>query len=335
MESFSRRIEELSPEQRTQLIQRLLKKEQRQTDAPVIRRREQDAEFYPLSFAQQRLWFMAQLQPGNPFYNISGMLHLEGPLQVTALHAALNEIVRRHEALRTVFGIRANTPVQVVVPVSHLPLPLVDLSSLPNDQHELFIKQLLRQETLKPFSFDGEPLLRFTLLRSNQTDHTLLLSMHHIISDIWSISLFEQELGQLYAAFHQKTPSPLPELSIQYIDFALWQRQWLQGERLAHLLEQEKLRLAGAPALVTLPTDRPRPAIQSYQGAIHYFSYPSELAQRLREFCQQEGITTFMLLMTAFHTLLHRYTGLEDIVVGSPIANRTYKEIEGLIGCFV
>ncbi len=287
----------------------------------------------PLSFAQQRLWFLEQLAPGNPFYNVPTAVRLTGLLHIAALEQTFNEIVRRHEALRTTFRMVTGQLVQVIAPHLSISLDIVDLQPLPTNEREQQAQRLTTEESQKPFDLACGPLLRVKLLRLNDTEHVLLLTMHHIVSDGWSIGVLIQELEILYAVYTTDQPSPLNELPIQYADFAAWQRQWLQGEVLSSQLAYWRQQLADLPAL-DLPTDRTRPAVQSYRGATEYLEIFPGLGQLL-DLSQQAEVTLFITLLAAFQTLLYRYTGQSDIAVGSPIANRNRSEIEGLIGFFV
>jgi len=286
----------------------------------------------PLSFAQARLWFLEQLVPGNPFYNVPTAVRLTGSLNIAALEQTFNDIVRRHEALRTTFKMVSGQPVQVIAPKLSVYLPLVDLQ-LPAAAQEIQVQRLATVESQRPFDLVQGPLLRVQLLVLGAAEHVLLLTMHHIVADGWSIGVLMRELGVLYAAKISGQPSPLPDLPIQYADFAYWQRQWLH-EVLYTQLTYWQQQLDDLPVL-NLPTDRPRPTVQSYRGATQYLELPQHLTQALEELCQQAGVTLFITLLAAFQTLLYRYTGLEDIPVGSPIANRNRSEIEGLIGFFV
>ncbi|MFZ5918978.1 MAG: amino acid adenylation domain-containing protein [Chloroflexota bacterium] len=289
----------------------------------------------PLSFAQQRLWFLDQLEPGNLFYNIPIAMRLQGKLDVAALERVLSEIVRRHEALRTTFAVIDGRPVQVIAPEPAVSLPLKDLTSLPQAEREAETQRLAILEVRQPFDLARGPLLRARLIRLGEQEHVALLTMHHIVSDGWSMGVLVAEIAQLYAAFAAGQPSPLPELAVQYADFSHWQRAWLQGEVLERQLVYWKQRLINSPPMLELPTDRPRPAVQTSHGATLSFDLPGELSQALKELGREEGVTLFMTLLAAFQTLLYRYTGQPDVVVGTPIANRTRREVEGLIGFFV
>ena len=310
--------------------------------APPIRPVPWDKDI-PLSFAQQRLWFLDQLEPGSPFYNIPEAVRLTGPLDVTVLKKSLNEIVQRHQALRTTFRAVDGKPHQVIAPELTIPLPIVDLRHLPKSGRQSALQsgrqeqalRLAQQEAQQPFDLARGPLLRARLLRLDDQDHIVLLTMHHIIGDNWSTNILIHEIATLYDAFSHGRPSPLPDLPVQYADFAHWQREWLQGDVLETQLDYWEQQLAGLPPLLELPTDRPRPPVQTYRGDYQSFHLSSSLSGAIKALCHQEGVTLFMALLAAFQTLLHRYAGQENISVGSPIANRNRLEIEGLIGFFV
>ncbi|MFL5653191.1 MAG: amino acid adenylation domain-containing protein, partial [Ktedonobacteraceae bacterium] len=315
-----------------QEIERVMRSEQEVEMPPLVHvSREQEL---PLSFAQQRLWFLDQLDPGNAAYNLPSAVRLGGRLNPQALEQSVQEIVRRHESLRTTFHTREDHPVQVIKAKAQFCLSLADLSDLPLARREAEAQRLAQQEAKRPFDLVHGPLLRIMLLRLTEDEHVLLLSMHHIISDGWSMDVFVRELSALYRAFVAGQPSPLPELPIQYADFATWQRRWLQGPVLdAHLAYWSRQLGGGTP--LELPTDYPRPAVQSYRGASYSFMLPVRLAQALKTLSQQEGATLFMTLLAAFQALLAPYTGQSDIVVGTDIANRTRVETEALIGFFI
>ena len=289
----------------------------------------------PLSFAQRRLWFLDQYEPDKPFYNNPLGLRLSGPLDVAALDQSLNEIIRRHEVLRTTFSMLGGEPVQIIAAPVNRSLPVVDLSDRSVSEREEETQRLVTEETRRPFDLARGPLFRKTLVRLAEDDHVLLLTLHHIVSDGWSMGVLHRELSVLYEAFSRCQSSPLPELPIQYADYAVWQRQWLTGELLETQLSYWTQQLEGAPAVLNLPTDRPRPAVQTYRGAWRSIELSKELTEGLKALSRKEGVTLFMTLLAAFQTLLYRYTGQEDIVVGSPIANRNRTEIEGLIGFFI
>ncbi len=287
-----------------------------------------------LSFAQQRLWFLDQLAPGGSAYNAPVAFRLAGPLDVAALEQSLNEIARRHETLRTTFTLSEEQPVQVIAPETIVALPVADLQNYPESEREARAARLVGEEARRPFDLARGPLLRCHLWRLATEDHILLLTMHHIVSDGWSMGVLYRELSALYETFRQGKDPSLPELPIQYADFAVWQREWLRGEVLERQLSYWKRQLGGVQ-LLELPTDRPRSAVQSLRGTTQSFMLPKDLSEALNALSRKEGVTLFMTLLAAFQILLHRYTGQEDIAVGSPIANRTRSEIEGLIGFFV
>ena len=289
----------------------------------------------PLSFAQQRLWFLDQLEPSNPLYNIPLGIRLSGPLDFEALQWTLTEILRRHEVLRTTYQVINSMPVQVIAPAEKILLPLVDLTSLADDVREAEGQRLAHEEAQRPFNLATDLMLRARLICLGSDDHVLVLVIHHIAGDGWSMGVFSQEIAALYQSRLQGVPSQLAELQIQYADFALWQRQWLQGEVLEKQLAYWKKQLAGAPATLDLPTDRPRPAVETFSGAFVREQISPTLVKELITLSRKEGVTLFMTLLAAFQTLLSRYTGKDDIVVGSPIANRVSGELENLVGFFV
>ena len=288
-----------------------------------------------LSFAQQRLWFLEQLDPGSPAYNLSTALRLPGSLDIATLKRSLNEIVRRHEALRTTIQFTDGEPLQIIAPTLNLDVELIDLTGVAPAMREQEARRLAFSETQQGFDLSRGPLLRATLLRLAGTDHVLVLTMHHIISDGWSLGLLFTELTTLYQAYATGNSSPLPELPFQYADYSEWQRQYLQGNTLANLLDYWKQQLAGAPPLMELPADRPRGALLNRSGATQSFRLSAEISEGLRSLARRQDVTLFMVLLAAFKTLLHRYTGVSDLVIGVPIANRNRAEIENLIGFFV
>jgi len=288
----------------------------------------------PLSFAQERLWFLEQWQPGTATYNIPAPLRLRGPLQVAALECALNELIARHEVLRTTFGIADGNPVQVIAPTLTLPLPVLDLRDLPPTARETEMQRLMADAARRPFNLTQGPLLRATLLRLAETDHLLLLTTHHIVADGWSLGVLLRDLATCYEAAVAGQPVALLPLPIQYADYAVWQREWLHGEVLEGQLGYWRQQLVGAPATLELATDRPHPSVPIYRGATHPVVFSRAEATELKELSQREGVTLFMTLLAAFQALLARYSDQEDIVVGAPIAGRTRPEMEGLIGLF-
>ncbi|MGH7926234.1 MAG: condensation domain-containing protein, partial [Candidatus Binatia bacterium] len=288
----------------------------------------------PLSFSQQRLWFLDQYEPDKSFYNMPYGVRLVGPLKITALEKSLNEIVRRHEALRTVFPVAEGAPVQLITPAMNRSLAVIDLKDRAENEREHELRRLAGEEARRPFDLAQGPMLRTTLIRLAEDDQVLLLTLHHIVADGWSMGVLHRELAVLYQAFSHSQPSPLPELAVQYADYTLWHREWLKGPELERQVAYWKKQLEESPGVLNLPTDRTRPAVQSYRGARLSFALSKELTQGLKALSQKEGVTLFMTLLAAFQTLLCRWTGQEDIVVGSPIANRSRTELEGLIGFF-
>jgi amino acid adenylation domain-containing protein len=289
----------------------------------------------PLSFAQQRLWFLDQLEPANPSYNMPIAVQLSGKLDTARLQLSLDEIVRRHESLRTIFPTVEGQPKQHILKPRPFELVRENLCSLPANQRKFEALRLAEREAFRPFDLARGPLVRGRLLQLEEYMHVLVLCMHHIISDGWSFRLFFNELAALYTAFSSGKPSPLPDLSVQYTDFTHWQRQRLQGQVLESELEYWKQRLGDNPPPLELPTDRPRPAMQTYQGACENITISGPLLEDLRKLSHSEESTLFMVMLAAFKALLYRYTGQEDILVGTPIAGRNRQEIEGIIGFFV
>jgi amino acid adenylation domain-containing protein len=289
----------------------------------------------PLSFAQQRLWFLDQLNPRTAAYNMPAALRLNGKLSVSALSETLGEIGRRHEALRTTFGVASGRPAQFISPISRVTIGHTDLSRLDAVERNLVAEALIDAETNRPFDLIAGPLFRALLLRLGVDETILVVTMHHIISDGWSLGILVHEISSLYNAFANGSASPLNELQIQYADFSVWQRKWLQGRVLEEQLLYWKEQLQGAPELTELPADRHRSAVQSYRGAVIPIEVPSVDRNALAALTSANSATLFMGLLAAFQVLLFRYSGRSDVVVGSPIANRNRREIEGLIGFFV
>ncbi len=290
----------------------------------------------PLSFAQQRLWFLDQLQSGSPFYNMPIAFYVRGLLDVATLEQSLNALVLRHEILRTTFAMVNEQPVQIIAPTLHLPLHLVRLAEIADSSaQKAEVVRLAREEAQRPFDLQHGPLIRATLLCLSSREHALLLTLHHIIADGWSADIFFQELNTLYTARTTGQPFSLPDLSVQYADYAIWQREWLQGELLEKQLAYWRQQLHDAPVKLELPTDHPRPAIQTFKGAHLAFTLPLSLSQQLQSLSREEGVTLFMTLLAAFQVLLSRYAGQTDVVVGTPISGRTHRETEGLIGLFL
>ncbi|MFM6112895.1 MAG: amino acid adenylation domain-containing protein, partial [Sphaerospermopsis kisseleviana] len=320
-----------------------LQQDKLEQSTPPLSPRAKDADLasdLPMSFAQQRLWFLDQFEANSAVYNIPTALHLRGKLHSYALEQSLQTIIHRHEALRTNFTTIDGQPIQVIREQKagnkeQGIVSIVDLQHLGKTEQEIAVEQLTQQQMMTGFELETEALIRVQLILVNETEQILLVCMHHIVSDGWSMGVFFQELTQLYNAYCQNQPSPLSTLPIQYSDFAIWQREWLQGDVLQNQITYWEKQLKDAPTLLSLPTDRPRPAVQTFVGDHYKFALAPELSQKLTELSRQEGCTLFMTLLAAYDTLLYRYTGQSDILVGSPIANRDRAEIEGLIGFFV
>lgn len=333
MSDLQKRLEKLSPQQRELVLAKLREKSQSAAKEPqlVPFSREQSL---PLSFAQQRLWLLDRLDGGTA-YNLSSAVKLTGQLDLALLQRVLTEISSRHEILRTSFHNEGGIPVQMIAPVSPINIPRIDLRSLPENEQMKQVQRLATQESQTPFHLDQSPLWRLLLLQLDADLHVSIFTLHHIIADDWSIGIFIGELSTLYRAFSAGEPSPLTPLPVQYADFALWQREWLSGERLQKQLDYWQQQLAGLPPLLPLSSDRPRPPVQTTKGAIETFQLPAELTQKLQDLSRTSGATLFMTLLAAFFILLSRYTRAYDIAVGSPIAGRNRKPIEDAIGCFV
>ncbi|HEU4561479.1 MAG TPA: amino acid adenylation domain-containing protein, partial [Longimicrobium sp.] len=289
----------------------------------------------PASYAQERLWFLDRLAPGSSIYNIPVAWRLGGALDEAALERALGEIVRRHETLRTTFAEVDGEPVQVIAPFGGFALPVEDLSESSGADREAAAMRIAGEEARRPFDLSAGPLFRAVLLRLGDEEHALLLCMHHIVTDGWSLGVLFRELSTLYEAYREGRKSPLPELPVQYADHAVWQREQLEGESLARQLSYWKERLAGAPKVLELPTDRPRPAVRTHRGGTLVTELSAEVLERLQALGQSEGATLYMTLLGAFQVLLGRYVGSDDVVVGSSIAGRTRGEVEELIGLFI
>ena len=333
MSELTKKLASLSATQRAALSQRLHEKRPGQATKTTILHRI-DSGPAPLSFAQERLWFLHQYE-ANAVYNIPLELRLKGKLDLAVLQRCLDEIVRRHEVLRTRYETVENQPVQVVEPAASLAMPLTDLTTLPEGEREAEAMRLCEEEGRRPFDLKQDLMMRARLFRLGATSHVLFLNQHHIATDGWSMGVIFRELRMLYPAFLEGKPSPLPELPITYADYAVWQRQWLEGGLMESQLAYWRKQLERAPERLELPTDRARPAVHGSRGGMVRGELPEALAKALGELSRVEGATLYMTLMAAFHALMYRYTGLEDIAVGSAIAGRGRTEMEGLIGFFV
>lgn len=299
-----------------------------------IQRREQSGPA-PLSFAQEQLWFMDHLAPGSAVYNVADIVDFRGQYNADAMRRTISELMRRHETLRTAFSYDGGQLMQVILRDLDLPLAELDLSSLSEPERGREWTRLVHEMGRKPFDLSRAPLLRATMVHLSAHEHRLLLTIHHILTDEWSMEIFHQELKRLYDAFSAGQPSPLPALPIQYADFACWQRDWMKGDVLDSLTSYWKKELAGAPSILELPTDKPRPAIQSFRGATEAFQLPGTLLDELKTLGREQQATLFMILEAAFMALLHRYAGQDDIVVGTPISGRTHSETQNLVGLFL
>jgi hypothetical protein len=314
----------------------LSSEEKRAALAQLLRKKARGRKSFPLSFAQQRLWFLDQMNPGAPVYNVPLATRLTGPLDAGAFERALQAVVHRHDTLRTTFATgEGGAPVQVVAPELSLPLPVTDLRAVPGEGQEGVVRRLAVEESQRPFDLARGPLVRATLLRLADREHVLLFTLHHIVSDGWSLGVLLRDTMGFYEAFTTGRDPTLPGLPIQYADYAAWQRQWLRGEVLEKQLDYWKRRLAGATPALDLPTDHPRPAAQTYRGALLSFELAPGLAEAVRALARETGCTPYMVLLAAFQAVLHRYSGQDDLCVGTPIAGRGRAETEGLIGFFV
>jgi Condensation domain len=327
MSDISTRIAALSPEKRKLLLQRLNPKKEIQTQS-------RESNIFPLSFSQQRLWFLDRLQPGNTAFNIFQPVRLMGKLDVAALEQSFKEVVKRHEILRTTFTLVEGQPSQIIHLNDTFNVLVIDLQQLTPERREIEAIALAQKESQYSFNLAKGSLIRVTLLKLSETEHILLLTLHHIVADGWSIGVLIREIKALYEAFSKGNSSPLPDLPIQYADFAVWQRNWLQGEQLKAQLAYWKQQLNDI-SILELPRDRDRPKVQTYCGARESLCLDKYLTKKLKNLYKTEGITLFMVLLAAFQTLLHWYARQEDIVIGTDIANRNQPEVLGSIGFFV
>lgn len=333
MQDLSRRISGLTPEQRILFEARLKQRGLQAPEAQVIPRRPPSDSPYCLpSIDQERLWFIDQLQPGNCAYNIFSASRLRGPLDVDIMRQVVNELVARHESLRTTFAVVDGQPRQVIAPELKIPLIPIDLASLPAEQREAEALRLTTEDFATPFDLEKGPLVRIGLIRLADDDYVMHVNMHHTVTDRWSGAIFERETGLLYQALANGQPSPLPPLPIQYADYAAWQRERMQGEIYQKQVAYWKQQLAGAPYVLEVPTDYTRPPFQTFKGARAFATYPKHLLDALKEVCKREGVTMFMLALAAFKTLLYRYTGQDDVLVGATFANRNRPELDNLVG---
>jgi len=334
MSQLSAQIAKLSPEKR-ELFELMLMEQGVDLSQLMIVPLDRTNTVFPLSYSQQRLWFLDQLEPNSSLYNISPALILEGQLDIEALQKSFNEIIRRHEVLRTSFDKTGDNPVQVIANQLEITIKQIDFKAISPDHSESDLQSYILAESQRPFNLSEGPLLRVTLLKLSQTKHVLILVKHHIISDNWSTGLMVHELIQLYTAFSLNQSSPLADLSVQYADFAHWQRKWLKGKTLESQISYWREQLEGAPSFLEMPFDKPRPAYQTYNGDFRLFKISEANTKAIMNLARSEESTLFMVLISLYFILLQRYSGQEDILIGSPIANRNRKEIEPLIGFFI
>ncbi len=331
------KIEDLSPKQRTLLELRLKQKSSAAAPHQKLQSRPKhlDAGALPLSFAQQRLWFLDQLTQGSVMYNISNAVSLTGQLNRLALEQALSEIVRRHEVLRTTFATIDGQPVQVINEATFISLLPRDLSELPVADREAEVRRMCSEEAHRPFDLQRGPLLRVVLLKLGAVEHVVLFTLHHIVCDGWTFGKLLGEVSVLYGAFSRDEPSPLKDLPVQYADYAYWQRQWLQGEMKEAQVSYWKKQLHGPLPTLKLRNARARPSIPSYRGSSLMRLLSSALSDEVKELSRREGVTLYMTLLAAFNVLLSYHSGQQDIIVGTPVADRGHIELEELIGCFL
>lgn len=337
MKDLSERISALSPEQRALFEAKLRKKgldihATQVTSQPDRIPKRKQLNFCPLSYDQERLWVIDQMEPGNPAYNIYTASRLTSALDVEILRRAINEIVRRHEILRTTFALSGSQPVMVIAPELKLDLPVEDLRALPESEREREALKRINEHAAEPFDLMRGPLIRVGLVRVADHDYFLHVTMHHTITDRWSASVVEQELVLIYKAFSEGLPSPLPEVAIQFADFAAWQREWLEGHNVESQLTYWKNQIAGAPLVLNITTDHPRPPVQTFRGARELILLPPSLLASLKDLSQREGVTMFMTLLAAYNLLLYRYTGQQDILVGLAVSNRERPETVNMLG---
>ncbi len=336
MTDLSERIAALHPEKRALLSRRLLIEGRRPVARPITRQSQRGRPF-PLSYGQRRLWFTQQLAPQSSLLNISGGLRMRVPLDLAALERSLAELVRRHESLRTTFTTLEGTPVQTVRPAASggMPLTTVDLRDRPAAEREAAMARHIEEDAARPFDLAEGPVVRALLVRFDDEDHALLVTVHHIVADGWSCGVMAREVLALYESFAQGRPSPLQVLPVQYADFAAWQQDQEQVEALADSVAYWRERLGGAPTVLEIPTDYRRPAVQSFRGARHTAVLPPDLVEAVKALAQAEGATPFMVLLAAYKLLLRRYSGQTDVLVGSHVAGRDRAETRDLIGCFI
>ncbi|HKE24241.1 MAG TPA: condensation domain-containing protein, partial [Bryobacteraceae bacterium] len=326
---LDKKIAELSPAKRA-LLERLRSKS---AEPPPITARPPGSTI-PLSFAQRRLWFLYALNPASTLYNVPRALRLEGKLDAAALEQSLNSIAARHEVLRTSFRMTADGPVQVVASNLNIPLPVTDLSSALEGERTAILERLAVEEVQIPFDLGKGPVWRARLFRLSPEDHVLVMVLHHIVSDGWTGGILFDELGSLYDAIVRKRPSPLPEVSLQYADYAVWQRSWLESEALESQLAYWREQLKDTTGELNLPADYSRPSLASYRGATRAIVLGGQ-SEKIRAFSREHGTTVFTTMLAALNILLYRWTGQSDLVVGTITANRNQLQTERMVGCFM
>lgn len=331
MDDLQKKLAHLSPQQRAAVLKKLQEKQQSALSEQAVIKPIDRNQKLPLSYAQERLWFISQYEQHSATYNIPAALQLDGVLHIDVLQKAVNQIIQRHEVLRTQLSNENGQPFQQIVDIEQIALPVIDVQH----ESELQIQHLINDEAAKPFNLASDIPIRISVLKRQINKHILLITLHHIAADGWSIGIFVQEFSSLYQAFLNQQPNPLLALQIQYADFAHWQRQQLTGDKLKKLVTYWKNNLTDAPKLLALPLDKKRPAQQTFNGNRLYFDLNEEITHKLQHFSQQHNTTLFVTLLAIFSVLLNRYTQQDDIVIGSPIANRTISDIEPLIGFFV
>ncbi len=334
MSSIYEQIAQLPPEKR-ELLEMMLLEQGVDLSQVLIVPQSRENNTFPLSFSQQRLWFLDKLEPGSPLYNIPAVLRLKGNLNISALEQSFQEVIKRHEVLRTIFSEENGEAVQVVSETFSFQINQIDLNTIPKTERDQTLQRYAAEESVKPFQLSSGPLLRVSLLSFSDSDHALLVTMHHIVSDNWSTGIFVHEIMQLYSAFVQGQQPQLPPLAVQYADFAAWQRKWFKGKTMDDQIAYWKQALQGIPPVLELPLDKPRPAYQTYNGDFKTFTVTNETTEGLKNLSRHQDVTMFMTLLSAYYVLLHRHAGQDDICVGSPIANRNRKETEPMIGFFV
>ncbi len=334
MKDIQKKIASLPPEKR-ELFELMLQEQGVDLSEIMITPAPRDQKTYPLSFSQQRLWFLHRMDPDSPLYNITSVIRMRGELQIKTLEHCFNLLMQRHEVLRTAFREEDGHGRQEILPELKLEIPVVDLTNTETSRIDTVLNEYAVYESLQPFDLSQTPLIRVKLLRFGEKHHVLILVMHHIVSDNWSTGLIVHEILEMYKAYAQNKEPQLPELPVQYADFAVWQRKWLKGKTLEKQLQYWRDRLQDTPPVLEMPLDRPRPAYQTYNGAYLTFHFTADTQKALHQLSRKADTTLFMTLLAAFEALLHRYSGQNDILTGTPIANRNRSETEHLIGFFV